>query len=82
MVGKSIKITVSLSTNPATAHIGPFFADIRDTTGGRNRQMTTRVGTASYLKGFIKDAEVAAKRAGVSLTVEDSTHGKRFTAES
>jgi hypothetical protein len=46
-MSKSMTVYVSLSTNPATAHIGRYFVDIRDTTretqDPRGRQMTTRV---------------------------------------
>ena len=74
MAGKTVKITISFSTNPAVP--GPFFADARDTTNGTNRQMTTRTGSAATLRDFINDAATAAQRAGVALTVEDDTSGE------
>lgn len=78
-MAKSAKIIVSLSTNPATAHIGPFFADFRNTSDGRNRQVTTRVGTAAMLAEFINKAHKAMSGAGIPLTVQDDTLNQDFT---
>ena len=79
-MAKTAKITVSLSTNPATAHIGPFFADLRDTTNGRNHQMTTRIGTAAMLAEFISNVHKACHEHSVELSFQDDTLKNDFTA--
>lgn len=72
---KTMVIHVHTSTNPATAHIGRYFLDIRDTSRETadplGRQMTTRV-TDSPLK-FIRDATAEGLRQGVLVTFEDHT---------
>lgn len=79
-MNRTVKITITLSTDSRTAHIGPFFADMRDTTNGANRQMTTRVGTAAILADFINKAHSAASAADVTLSVSDETYRQEFTA--
>lgn len=76
----SAKIIVSLTTNPATDHIGPFIADFRNTSGGRDRQVTTRIGTAATLAKFISEAYDAMSNAGIELTFHDATWDNMFTA--
>lgn len=70
-----MNIIVSVSTNPATAHIGRYFLDIRDTSretqDPRGRQMTTRV--TNDPAGFIRDATAEGLRQGVLVTFEDET---------
>jgi hypothetical protein len=72
---KTMVIYVSVSTNPATAHIGRYFLDIRDTSretqDPRGRQMTTRV-TNDPVK-FIREATAEGIRQGVLVTFEDET---------
>lgn len=72
---KSMVIYVSLSTNPATAHIGRYFLDIRDTTvetqDPRGRQMTTRVTDEPL--AFIREATAEGLKQGVMVTFEDET---------
>lgn len=71
MIEQTAKITVSLSTNPAVS--GRYFVDVRDTTGGRNRQLTTRTNDADYVLDFVQKAREQAGPAGVTLMVEDRT---------
>lgn len=68
---KTCEVRISISTNPAVAHIGRYFIDVRDTTGGVNRQMTTRVTNkpVDLALGLI----AAGERAGVEVTVVDET---------
>lgn len=76
MSAKTVEIRVSISTDPRTAHIGRYFIDIRDTTGGANRQMTTKVLNGEDVPVFIGQAEGAARRAGVTTTVVNETGGE------
>ena len=79
----NIAITVTHSTNPATAHIGSYFADIRDITNGRNRQMTTRTGKATDLAEFItKFSQAAFARSTAHVSFHDETAGQAFSRES
>lgn len=75
---KTLVIYVSLSTNPATAHIGRFFLDIRDTThtgeGERGRQMRTEHTDEPARR--IEEYTAAGLRAGVLVTFEDETFEK------
>lgn len=79
---KTMTIYVSLSTNPATAHIGRFFLDIRDTThaadGERGRQMTTRV--TDDPAAFIRTVTAEGLAQGVLVTFKDETLEKVMAA--
>lgn len=75
MATRTATLTVSLSTNPATAHIGPFFADLRI----NGRQITTRVGTAKMIGDFVNYAHVSAMCNGMLMTVIDETYKNNFT---
>lgn len=68
-MNKTVTAQVSLSTNPAVA--GRFFVDVRDTTNGAFRQMTTR--TTDTPAAFIAELAEAAKSAGVTVSVDDTT---------
>jgi hypothetical protein len=72
---KTMVIYVSLSTNPATAHIGRYFLDIRDTSretqDPKGRQMTTRV--TNDPAEFIRAATAEGLAQGVFVTFEDET---------
>lgn len=72
---KTMVIYVSLSTNPATAHIGRYFLDIRDTSretqDPRGRQMTTRVTNDPL--AFIREATAEGLAQGVMVEFEDET---------
>jgi hypothetical protein len=74
-MARTATITVTNSSNPATAHIGPFFADVRF--GGRQ---VTKVGTAAMIRDFINQAVKSAAKHGVTLTVKDDTYKHDFTA--
>lgn len=72
---KTMNIIVSVSTNPATAHIGRYFLDIRDTSretqDPKGRQMTTRV--TNDPADFIRRATAEGLAQGVLVTFEDET---------
>lgn len=77
MADKTMVIHVHLGTNPATAHIGRFFLDIRDTThaaeGELGRQMTTRVLDDPMV--FIAAATKEGLKQDVMVTYVDHTLG-------
>jgi len=72
---KSMTIYVSRSTDPRTAHIGPYFLDIRDTSretqDPKGRQMTTRV-TATPAE-LIAQITTEGIRQGVLVEFVDET---------
>ncbi len=68
---KTVEIRVSVSTDTRVA--GRYFIDLRDTTNGANRQMATRVMDREDALVFIGQAEGAASRAGVAITLLDET---------
>jgi hypothetical protein len=70
-MAKSVKITVMTSTNPAVE--GRYFATMNDTTGGRNRQMTTVTRDEAELIAWIEQAREQAARFEIELTIEDET---------
>lgn len=74
-MARTATLTVSLSTNPQSAHIGPFIADLR--VNGRQK---TKVGTAADIREFILRVEVQCLAHNVTLTVSDETYQKDFTA--
>lgn len=71
MSAKTVEARVSISSNPATAHIGRYFVDVRDTTGGHNRQMTTRVTNTPA--AFVAELTAAGLAAGVFVELVDNT---------
>ncbi len=75
-MARTATLTVSLSTNPQTSHIGRYFADLRV-----NGRQTTRVGTAEMIRDFINKAHFAASAYDVTLEVEDKTFKSEFTQE-
>jgi len=66
---KTVEARVSISTDGRVE--GRYFVDVRDTTAGRDRQMTTRV-TDDPLK-FIRDLTAEGIRQGVLVTYVDNT---------
>lgn len=68
---KTVEARVMISTDPRTAHIGRYFIDVRDTTGGRNRQMTTHVTDTPA--DFIRELTAEGIRQGVLVTYVDQT---------
>jgi hypothetical protein len=66
---KTVEARVGISTD--TRVEGRYFVDVRDTTNGRDRQMTTRV-TDDPLS-FIRDLTAEGIRQGVSVTYVDNT---------
>ena len=74
-MARTATLTVTHSTNPATAHIGPFFADLRV-----NGRQTTRVGTAANIREFILGVAAQCLAHNIILTVSDETYKQDFTA--
>lgn len=68
---KTVEARVSISTD--TRVEGRYFVDVRDTTGGRDRQMTTRVTDTPA--EFIKELTAAGLAAGVLVEFVDNTGG-------
>lgn len=72
-MSKTVRATISVSTHPATAHIGRYFVDVRDRTGGRNRQVTTRVADEPGVYAFLDQLRAAARQHQVAVQVVDDT---------
>lgn len=68
---KRVEARVSISTD--TRVEGRYFVDVRDVTGGRDRQMTTRV-TDSPAE-FVTELTMAGLAAGVLVELVDNTGG-------
>lgn len=68
---KTVEARVSISTD--TRVEGRYFVDVRDTTGGRDRQMTTRVTDTPA--DFIRELTAAGLAAGVLVEFVDNTGG-------
>lgn len=66
---KTTEARVSISTNPSVQ--GRYFVDVRDTTAGRNRQMTTR--TTDTPAVFVAELTAAGIAAGVFVELVDNT---------
>ena len=66
---KTVEARVGISTD--TRVEGRYFVDVRDTTNGADRQMTTRV-TDDPLS-FIQELTAAGLAAGVFVTYVDNT---------
>jgi len=73
---KKATLTVSLSTNPATAHIGPYFADLRV-----GKRQNTKVGSVAEVRDYIKKAKMSAEAFGIELDITDETLNNEFTAK-
>lgn len=70
-MNKTVNAEISINTHPAVA--GRYFVDVRDTTNGAYRQMTTKVTDTPA--AFITELQAAASGAGVTVTVTDVTGG-------
>lgn len=68
---KRVEARVSVSTD--TRVEGRYFVDVRDVTGGRDHQMTTRV-TDSPAE-FVTELTMAGLAAGVLVELVDNTGG-------
>ena len=66
---KTVEARVSISTD--TRVEGRYFVDVRDTTAGRDRQMTTRVTNDPL--SFIRELTAAGLAQGVLVTYADNT---------
>lgn len=68
-MNKTVEARVSISSDPRTA--GKYFVDVRDTTNGADRQLTTRV--TDNPAEFITELTTAAIAWGVMVTYVDNT---------
>lgn len=68
---KRVEARVSISTD--TRVEGRYFVDVRDVTGGRDRQMTTRV--TDKPAEFVTELTMAGLAAGVLVELVDNTGG-------
>ncbi len=66
---KTVKAIVSISTDPRVQ--GRYFVDVRDTTNGAYRQMTTR--TTDDPAAFIRELTTKGVEHGVWVDFEDET---------
>jgi hypothetical protein len=66
---KTVEARVGISTD--TRVEGRYFVDVRDTTAGRDRQMTTRVTDDPAT--FIRELTAEGIRQGVLVTYVDNT---------
>jgi len=71
MSDKTVEARVSINTNPQVE--GRYFVDVRDTTGGRDHQMTTRITDTPA--EFIRELTAAGLKAGVLVEFIDHTGG-------
>jgi len=71
MSGKTVEARVSVSTDGRVE--GRYFVDVRDVTGGRDHQMTTRV-TDTPAK-FVAELTKVGLAAGVMVVLVDNTGG-------
>lgn len=71
MSAKTVEARVSISTD--TRVEGRYFVDVRDTTGGRDHQMTTRVTDTPA--EFVKELTKVGLAAGVFVELVDNTGG-------
>lgn len=70
-MSKTVEARISISTD--TRVEGRYFVDVRDTTGGRNRQMTTRVTDTPA--EFVAELTKIGLEAGVFVELVDETGG-------
>lgn len=75
-MAKTATLTASVSTDTRVSHIGRYFLDLRNTTGGRNVQLKTKICTAETAAQFLADCKAGASKAGVELTFIDATTGE------
>jgi hypothetical protein len=75
---KTMTVTVSISTNPATAHIGRYFVDMRDTTHNPDpvtaKQLRTEVHTEGGVLDLISQLKGLAAKNDVRLIVRNRTN--------
>lgn len=70
-MSKTVEARVSISTD--TRVEGRYFVDVRDTTGGRNHQMTAQV--TDDPAGFVRELTATGLKAGVFVELVDETGG-------
>jgi len=70
-MNRTMSVTISISTNPSVA--GRYFVDVRDTTAGRNRQVTTRTRDKDEVTEFLAAIEDAARGNSINVTITDTT---------
>ena len=72
---RTATIKVSVSSNPATAHIGRYFADLR--VNGRQR---TKVGNVETIISFVDAVLKHTNCNDIQLTVIDETYKNEYSA--
>jgi hypothetical protein len=74
---KTLTVTVSVSTDSRTAHIGRYFVDMRDTTRNPDpdtaRQMRTEVHDEPGVLDLISRLKIEAGKHDVRLVVRNRT---------
>lgn len=70
-MNKTIEARVSISTNPAVS--GRYVVDVRDTTNGADRQLTTRITDSP--DQFIAELTAEAVKQDVTVETIDQTGG-------
>lgn len=73
IVKKTASLTISISSDARTAHIGHLFVDFRDTTGGRNIQKAVFTKDVEGALELIGKLEGLARDNDVELTVVDNS---------
>jgi len=71
MAAKSMSVTITVSTDPRFDE--RYFIDVRDTTGGRNIQMTTRHADADAARDLVSRITAEADRRDIAVTTLDRT---------
>jgi hypothetical protein len=71
MSAKTVEARISISTDGRVE--GRYFVDVRDVTGGRDHQMTTRVTDTPA--EFVAELTAAGLAAGVFVELVDNTGG-------
>ena len=71
IINKTVEARVSISTDARVE--GRYFVDVHDTTGGRDRQMTTKVTDTPA--DFVAELTTAGLKAGVFVELVDLTGG-------
>lgn len=70
-MAKTVTLTASVSTNPTFSE--RYFLDLRNTTGGKNTQMTTRHEDSNGVVDFLIKCKKSAAANNVTLTFIDET---------
>lgn len=75
-MAKTATLTASISSDERVSHIGRYFLDLRNTTNGQNRQMTTRIKDREGAIAFLAECKEQAEKHGIELTTVEETLGE------